>query len=99
MGLVEGHVNVLCVGFLDDYKNNQLRRWLLTLFATHHDVFQEIYIYALVRRQDRTDVDREELVHLVLGSELSGEHGCRDSTGLPIGLICFHNKIYNLIDY
>ena len=64
---------------------------ILTLLAPHHEVLQEVGRDALVRRQDRPDVDREELVHLVLAPELGREGSCGDALLAIVDPLVLHD--------
>ena len=52
---------------------------ILTLLAAHHKVFEEVGSYAFFRRQNCTNVDRQELVHLTLAPKLGRESGSGDA--------------------
>ena len=64
---------------------------LLTFLAAHHKVLEEVGGDALFRRQDRTDVDRQELEHLALATELGGEGGGGDALLTGFDSLMFHN--------
>ena len=64
---------------------------ILTLLAAHHQVLEEVGGDALFRGQDCPDVNREELVHLVLAPELGREGSGRDSLLAGVDPLVIHN--------
>ena len=64
---------------------------ILTLLAAHHQVLEKVSGDALFWGQDCPDVDREELVHLVLAPELGRERSGRDSLLAGVDPLVIHN--------
>ena len=67
---------------------------ILTLFAAHHKVFEEVGCDAFFWRQNCSDVNRKKLEHLALAKKFGRESSSGDSLLAGVDSLMFHD--YNL---